>query len=103
MHSKSNDHPTAPLLQTAQTHTSVPGAHSDQPVGISQQEIKDLIASLQPLLSLLIVCDEVFEWDGALEREKAQIGLGRIYRQWKKTNVALDPQFDSRQFRSRDD
>src|SRR3954462_5902078 len=100
MHSKSNDPPTDQPLQTPPIPSSVPPVHSDQPVGISQQEIKDLIASLQPLLSLLIVCDEVFEWDGALEREKAQIGLGRIYRQWKKTNVALDPQFDARKFRN---
>lgn len=51
--------------------------------------IDDLIASTQPLLSLFAVVDDVLSERGALDSSNARTGLGRIWREYKKTCEAF--------------
>lgn len=49
----------------------------------------ELMAAVQPLLELFATVDGVFTEDDAMQPAKLQVGMGRIYRQWKKTRTEL--------------
>jgi len=38
--------------------------------------------------------DDVFSEDDALSPEKRQMGMGRIYRSWKRVRAQLDEDYD---------
>lgn len=47
---------------------------------------------LLPLLSMFAMCDDVFTEDDALiDPNKAKMGFGRIYEEWKRCRSAMDP------------
>lgn len=54
-----------------------------------------LVNATEPLLELFALVDDVFTEDDAMSPEKRQIGMGRIYEQWKRTRAALDPTWDA--------
>lgn len=54
-----------------------------------------LLQHLRPMLELFAEVDDVFSEDDALAPAKRQMGMGRLYRAWKKCRSAMDPQFDA--------
>lgn len=51
------------------------------------------LAALQPFFELAADVDTVFEEEDALSPDKRQMGMGRLYRAWKKWRIAVDPDF----------
>lgn len=47
-----------------------------------------------PLLELFADVDDVFSEDDAMDPQKRQMGMGRLYRAWKKARAATDPLYD---------
>lgn len=54
-----------------------------------EHRVDQLIGATRPLLELFAVVNDVFTEDDAMKQGKQQVGMGRIYRQWKKTRTAL--------------
>lgn len=57
-------------------------------------QARALVNATEPLLELFALVDDVFTEDDAMDPSKRQIGMGRIYEQWKRTRAALDPSWD---------
>lgn len=49
---------------------------------------------MRPYFELFAEVDDVFTEDDALSPEKRQMGMGRLYRAWKKARKELDPDFN---------
>jgi hypothetical protein len=49
---------------------------------------------MRPFVELFADVDAVFTEDNAMAAENRQMGMGRIYRAWKKARKELDPDFD---------
>ena len=56
----------------------------------------DCLQLLVPFIELFADVDDVFSEDDALAPEKRQMGMGRLYRAWKKARAKLDPDFDAK-------
>ena len=48
---------------------------------------------LEPFFALAAEVDDVFDEEDAMSPEKRQMGMGRLYRSWKKWRVAVDPDY----------
>lgn len=54
-----------------------------------------------PLCDLFATCDSVFTEEGAFSDEHIKKSLGRIFRTWKETRAALDPEFNPSDYERR--
>ena len=50
--------------------------------------------AILPYIELFADVDDVFSEDDALSPEKRQMGMGRIYRSWKRVRAQLDEDYD---------
>lgn len=64
-----------------------------------EQQARNLVASVEPLLALFSELDDVFTEDGALTPEFRKISLGRCYEAWQRCRKAFDPEFKSEDYR----
>lgn len=67
-----------------------------------ESKVNSLVNASIPLLELFSVVDDVFDEHDAFAPDKIRAGLGRIYRQWKKSRAQLDPEFQERRFEQKD-
>lgn len=60
----------------------------------AEQRANVVLGTVDPLLEMFAMLDDVFTEDDALSAEKRQMSLGRVYEAWKRTRAALDPDWD---------
>lgn len=63
--------------------------------------VAELSPLMLPLLELFSVCDDVFLEEDAFAPAHIKQTTGRVYRAWKKTRAALDPDFDPKHYQRR--
>lgn len=71
------------------------GASAPQPSGAYSLEERywELLELMQPLFEFFSEVDDVFMEDDALSAEKRQMGMGRLYRSWKRARDVMDPYY----------
>lgn len=81
-------------------HTAAFGGRSRRTRKSSRYTQEDKDALLLLLLELFADVNDVFTETDAMSQEKLRMGMGRMYRAWKRVCIALDPDFRADRYKS---
>lgn len=66
---------------------------------LTAEQLAAVLVAHHPFYELFAEVDAVFDEDDAMTPEKRQMGMGRLYRAWKKAREELDPDYEPRRDR----